>query len=72
MKLKKQPVSLSSGSPEWPSSWATASFDLDLLLGAEKLAAKGKALQSAGFTREEALRLLVAEISSGASIFTAA
>jgi hypothetical protein len=42
------------------------------LQDAEKLAAKSKALQGAGFSREEAMRLLVAEISAGASIFTSA
>lgn len=60
-------------SSAWPTSDVrTVSFDLDLLQDAEKLAAKSKALQGAGFTREEALRLLVAEISAGGSIFSSA
>jgi hypothetical protein len=50
----------------------TTSPDFVLLQDAEKLAAKSKALQGAGFSREEAMRLLVAEISAGASIFASA
>jgi hypothetical protein len=57
------------------SSWdseVVSSPDFVLLQDAEKLAAKSKALQGAGFSREEAMRLLIAEISAGASIFTSA
>jgi hypothetical protein len=46
--------------------------DFVFIQDAERLAAKSKALQGAGFSREEAMRLLVAEISAGADIFTSA
>jgi hypothetical protein len=55
------------------SSWdseVVSSPDFVLLQDAEKLAAKSKALQGAGFSRDETMRLLVADISAGASIFT--
>jgi hypothetical protein len=55
------------------SSWnseVVSSPDFELLQDAEKLAAKSKALQGAGFSRDETMRLLVADISAGASIFT--
>jgi hypothetical protein len=42
--------------------------DLVILQGAENLAVKRKALQGAGFSREEAMRILVAEISAGAGV----
>lgn len=48
------------------------SLDFVFLQDAERLATKSKALQGAGFSREEAMRLLVAEISAGAGIFTSA
>jgi hypothetical protein len=54
------------------SEVVTTSPDFKLLQDAEKLAAKSKALQGAGFSRDEAMRLLVAEISAGASIFSSA
>lgn len=40
--------------------------DLGTLQTAENLAVKVKALQAAGFSRDEAMRILVAEISAGA------
>jgi hypothetical protein len=50
----------------WSSSGAiTTPADLVLLQGAENLAVKRRALQGAGFSREEAMRILVAEISAG-------
>jgi hypothetical protein len=55
------------------SSWdseVVSSPDFVLLQDAEKLAAKSKALQGAGFSRDETMRLLVADVSAGASIFT--
>lgn len=59
--------------PSWSDSEAvTTSPDFVLLQDAEKLAAKSKALQGAGFSRDEAMRLLVAEISAGAGIFASA
>jgi hypothetical protein len=57
------------------SSWSDSevvptSPDFVFLQDAERLATKSKALQGAGFSRDEAMRLLVAEISAGAGIFT--
>jgi hypothetical protein len=46
---------------------ARASSDLALLQEAEHLAAKKKALRVAGFSNDEAMRLLVAEITGRAS-----
>jgi hypothetical protein len=46
---------------------ARTSSDLALLQEAERLAAKKKALRVAGFTNDEAMRLLVAEITGRAS-----
>ena len=63
---------LARGSSRSGSEVVTTSPDFVFLQDAEKLAAKSKALQGAGFSREEAMRLLVAEISAGASIFTSA
>ncbi|MGH3119257.1 MAG: hypothetical protein ACRDQ2_19510 [Gaiellales bacterium] len=54
------------------SELVATSSPVVFLQGAEELAAKSKALQGAGFSREEAMRLLVAEISAGASIFRSA
>jgi hypothetical protein len=39
--------------------------ELALLKAAEELAVKGKALEAAGFSREEAMQILVAEVSGG-------
>lgn len=39
--------------------------ELRLLQGAEQLAARKKALEAAGFSPEDAMRILVAEISAG-------
>jgi hypothetical protein len=50
------------------SSAITSPPDLGILQGAETLAVKRKALQGAGFSREEAMRILVAEISAGAGV----
>jgi len=44
---------------------ARSFWDLELLHEAEYLAAKKKALQAAGFSSEEAMRLLVAEVTAG-------
>jgi hypothetical protein len=52
------------------SEVVTTSPDFAFIQDAERLATKSKALQGAGFSRDEAMRLLVAEISAGASIFT--
>jgi hypothetical protein len=41
--------------------------DLPLLREAEYLAAKKRALQAAGFSSEDAMRILVAEVEGGAS-----
>jgi hypothetical protein len=46
----------------------TSPPDLGILQDAETLAVKRKALQGAGFSREEAMRILVAEISAGAGV----
>jgi hypothetical protein len=39
--------------------------DVSLLHDAEQLAAKKKALEAAGFSRDEAMRILVAEVTGG-------
>jgi hypothetical protein len=60
-------------SPSWSDSEVVpTSPDFVFLQDAERLATKSKALQGAGFSREEAMRLLVAEVSAGAGIFTSA
>lgn len=41
--------------------------ELGLLKAAEELAVKRKALEAAGFSREEAMQILVAEVSGGSS-----
>jgi hypothetical protein len=61
---------LARGSSGSDSDVVTTSPDFVFLQDAERLAAKSKALQGAGFSRDETMRLLVAEISAGASIFT--
>jgi hypothetical protein len=46
---------------------AVTSPDIELLAEAEYLAAKRKALQAAGFSNDEAMQLLVAEVTAGSS-----
>jgi hypothetical protein len=46
---------------------ATSFSDLPLLHEAEHLAAKKKALQAAGFSSDDAMRILVAEVGGGSS-----
>jgi hypothetical protein len=49
-----------------PEAAAVADFsDLPLLREAEYLAAKKKALQAAGFSSDDAMRILVAEVTGG-------
>lgn len=57
-RLAPQPLSAHSGS----SAVGTPS-DQELLRDAERLAARRKALRIAGFTDDEAMRLLVAEVA---------
>jgi hypothetical protein len=45
----------------------TASSDVSLLREAEQLAAKKKALEAAGFSSDEAMRILIAEVVGGHS-----
>jgi hypothetical protein len=47
---------------------AVRTSDLPLLQEAEYLAAKKKALQATGFSSEEAMRILVAEVSGGEAL----
>jgi hypothetical protein len=46
------------------SDTVTAQSDLPLLEEAENLAANKKALEAAGFSTEEAMRILIAEIAA--------
>jgi hypothetical protein len=60
---------LARGSPErsGASRSPTTFSDVALLQSAEQLAAKKKALEGAGFSNEEAMRILIAEVASGHS-----
>jgi hypothetical protein len=59
---------LARGSLDGNTPQAMTTFsDLPLLQEAEHLAAKKKALQAAGFSSEEAMRILVAEVSGKGS-----
>jgi hypothetical protein len=60
---------LARGSPERSggSKSPTTFSDVALLQNAEQLAAKKKALEGAGFSNEEAMRILIAEVASGHS-----
>jgi hypothetical protein len=44
---------------------ADTSPDIEILVEAEYLAVKKKALQAAGFSNDEAMQLLVAEVTAG-------
>jgi hypothetical protein len=50
--------------PRMGSDTVTAQSDLPLLERAENLAAKKKALEAAGFSTDEAMRILIAEIAA--------
>jgi hypothetical protein len=50
--------------PRMGSDKVTAQSDLPLLERAENLAAKKKALEAAGFSTDEAMRILIAEIAA--------
>jgi hypothetical protein len=52
-----------SGGSKSPTTFS----DVALLQNAEQLAAKKKALEGAGFSNEEAMRILIAEVASGHS-----
>jgi hypothetical protein len=56
---------LARGSPGTRSKSPTNLSDVSLLQDAEELAAKKKALEAAGFSSDEALRILIAEIAGG-------
>jgi hypothetical protein len=60
---------LARGSPERSggSKSPTTFSDVSLLQHAEQLAAKKKALEGAGFSNEEAMRILIAEVAGGHS-----
>jgi hypothetical protein len=49
------------------STSPTTFSDVSLLQDAEQLAAKKKALEGAGFSNEEAMRILIAEVAGGHS-----
>jgi hypothetical protein len=53
-------------SGSWPRD-KVVEADAKLLAEAEYLAAKKKALQAAGFSNDEAMQLLVAEVTAGGS-----
>jgi hypothetical protein len=57
-RLARSSVGASSKSP-------TNLSDVSLLQDAEELAAKKKALEAAGFSSDEAMRILIAEIAGG-------
>ncbi len=52
-----------SGGSKSPTTFS----DVSLLQDAEQLAAKKKALEGAGFSNEEAMRILIAEVAGGHS-----
>ena len=52
-----------SGGSRSPTTFS----DVSLLQDAEQLAAKKKALEGAGFSNEEAMRILIAEVAGGQS-----
>ncbi len=60
---------LARGSPERSgrSKSPTTFSDVSLLQDAEQLAAKKKALEGAGFSNEQAMRILIAEVAGGHS-----
>ena len=60
---------LARGSPgkSGGSKSPTTFSDVSLLQDAEQLAAKKKALEGAGFSNEEAMRILIAEVAGGHS-----
>jgi hypothetical protein len=57
-RLARQPTGVNSQSP-------TSMSDVSLLQDAEELAARKKALEAAGFSRDEAMRILIAEVTAG-------
>jgi hypothetical protein len=55
----------SSPGPYGRSKSPTNLSDVSLLQDAEQLAAKKKALEAAGFSSDEAMRILIAEVAGG-------
>jgi hypothetical protein len=64
-EVEKAATKLARATPTATSRSPTAPSDVSLLLDAEQLAARKKALEGAGFSSDEAMRILIAEVTAG-------
>jgi hypothetical protein len=64
-EVEKATTRMARGSPSARPESPTNISDVPLLQDAEDLAARKKALEAAGFSSDEAMRILIAEVTAG-------
>jgi hypothetical protein len=64
-EIEKATTRLARATPSASSQSPTTASDVSLLQDAEELAARKKALEAAGFSGDEAMRILIAEVTAG-------
>jgi hypothetical protein len=64
-EVERATTRLARATPSASSQSPTTLSDVSLLQDAEDLAARKKALEAAGFSRDEAMRILIAEVTAG-------
>jgi hypothetical protein len=64
-EVEKATTRMARGSASARSQSPTDLSDVSLLQDAEELAARKKALEAAGFSGDEAMRILIAEVTTG-------
>jgi hypothetical protein len=64
-EVEKATTRLARATPSASSQSPTTASDVSLLQDAEELAARKKALEAAGFSGDEAMRILIAEVTAG-------
>jgi hypothetical protein len=64
-EVERATTRMARGTPSASMQSPTALSDVALLQDAEELAARKKALEAAGFSSEEAMRILIAEVAAG-------